>query len=187
MKGPNRIIAISGKYDTGKDTLVNGLVQHYGACVHLKFADGLKEAVAAILHMPVENMYTTQGKSCVVPWLGDGTITVGRMQQLVGTILREQIDYDIWVAPVIAQAQDAPRGCMVLISDCRFPNELQAVHRADGIVIRLERCAAQQNANGRDPHHISETALDDCNEFDLVIHNNGTVQEMIAKAVEFIG
>jgi dephospho-CoA kinase len=179
------IIAISGKYGTGKDTLTALICAHLERAfipfVHAKFADGLKHAVAAILHMPTEDMYSDEGKSQPVAWLNG--MTVGRVQQLVGTVLREQIQSDIWVAPVIAQAKE---GRVLIISDCRFPNEVQAVQDRGGIVIRLNRKSASLYANGRDPTHISETILDLCDRFDLVIDNDGTVEDMWEKVASFL-
>ena len=57
---------------------------------------------------------------------------------------------------------------MALIADCRFPNEVDAVKNAGGIVIKLNR-------NLYESTHTSEIALDDNlydqSKFDLVIDN----------------
>lgn len=84
-----RLILISGKYDTGKDTLANTL-QHYfkmrGMHVqHEKFADALKEAAAIITGERKVDQYTDEGKARMIESLG---MTIGRFQQVYGTVLR---------------------------------------------------------------------------------------------------
>lgn len=70
---------------------------------------------------------------------------------------------------------------MTIVSDCRFPNEADAGRARGGVVIRLNRKDARKDAHGRDPNHISETALDNYEYFDLVIDNDGTRGEMARK------
>ncbi len=96
-----------------------------------------------------------------------------------------------------------------IITDVRFPDEVKAVQRKDGIVIRINRypkyfyrCAKGSLTNPEftevlfDPNNIahmdfykgqcaleheSETALDDYEEFDEVIINNETKEDLIFK------
>jgi hypothetical protein len=181
-----RLIAISGKFGTGKDTLVLALEKYLQEkeieFIHCKFAKALKDSAAIILGMKVEDMYTDEGKSKYIPTLD---MTVGRFQQIYGTEMRKHIHNDIWVFPVINTYLDNV-GKVILISDCRFPNEADTIKEYGGIIIRLERDSSKINTNGRDPYHISETALDDYGDFDLVIENNGTKEEMIDKAFAYL-
>lgn len=64
-----------------------------------------------------------------------------------------------------------------IITDCRFPNEAQAVKECGGIVIRIER----EGLSTMD--HPSETSLDDY-EFDHIIYNNGSLSELRNKVIE---
>jgi hypothetical protein len=66
-----------------------------------------------------------------------------------------------------------------LITDMRFPNELKAIKDKGGISIRVNR---HNHPNDINPNteHPSETALDN-EEFDYVIDNNGTIEELIEK------
>lgn len=59
-----------------------------------------------------------------------------------------------------------------IITDCRFPNEADAVRQRGGIVIRLNRFTEEQS------QHSSETALDNYKNFDYVIDNNGTLDDL---------
>ena len=87
-----------------------------------------------------------------------------------------------------------------IITDVRFPNEAQAIKDRGGIVIRVNRdkqcgscestftkgsecpnCGSGNWVHGKiDFTHPSETALDDY-EFDHVIDNNGSIEELVEK------
>jgi hypothetical protein len=64
-----------------------------------------------------------------------------------------------------------------IITDVRFPNEAQAIKDRGGIIIRIERPGGESHCGGA---HASETALDDY-DFDIVINNDGTIDELIDK------
>ena len=78
-----------------------------------------------------------------------------------------------------------------IITDTRFPNELQAVKDKGGINIRVNRPKERElilrNATSiidtrktLEPEHKSETVLDNA-EFDYTIENDGTLDELIDK------
>lgn len=100
-------------------------------------------------------------------------------------LFRQHVDPDIWVHPVMKKAfkERSINGkpVVTIVSDCRFPNEADAGRARGGVVIRLNRKDARKDAHGRDPNHISETALDNYEYFDLVIDNDGTRGEMARK------
>ena len=64
-----------------------------------------------------------------------------------------------------------------IITDMRFPNELQAVKDRGGICIRVNRLLSEGN-RAYTEIHPSETALDNAT-FDYVINNNGTIEDLI--------
>jgi hypothetical protein len=62
-----------------------------------------------------------------------------------------------------------------IVTDTRFPNEAEAIKKADGIIIRVERPGVKPI----NPHP-SETGLDDW-KFDYVINNDGSLKDLIKK------
>ena len=95
-----------------------------------------------------------------------------------------------------------------IISDMRFPNEMKAVKRKGGITIRIERPTFYYKhkvtgeiershsglcdgdiyvpvPNSEIVEHASETGLDGA-EFDFVIHNNGSVADLIKSVYEIL-
>lgn len=73
-----------------------------------------------------------------------------------------------------------------IITDMRFPNELDAVILREGITIRVVRPHGYINPHTGEykemplSYHSSETALDDA-EFDYEILNDGTIEDLIEK------
>lgn len=62
----------------------------------------------------------------------------------------------------------------IVVPDVRFPNEVQAIHRAGGKVMRLhapER-AASSGLSLVHRQHVSETALDTFDAFDAIVAND---------------
>ena len=134
------------------------------------------------------------------------------MLQLLGTECgREILHPDIWVNSLMAEYKSKlssnnpvddldwePRFIYPnwIITDTRFPNELEAVKKRNGITIRINRVTFRERTTeigkiftvaqpevdkllGIEEHE-SETALDNA-EFDYEIHNNGTIPELIDK------
>ena len=87
--------------------------------------------------------------------------------QILGTDILRTMQHNVWAGATIRKIQrDNPD--VALIGDCRFPNEVEAVQKVGGIVIKLNR-------NIYHSDHTSETALDRQNydelNFDAVIQN----------------
>jgi hypothetical protein len=83
-----------------------------------------------------------------------------------------------------------------IITDMRFPNELEAVKDRGGITIRVNRFMKTQKGMPKNrrgnymvsqptDNHPSETALDNA-EFDYMIDNNGTIEELIEQVRQIL-
>ena len=98
---------------------------------------------------------------------------IRRLLQVFGTeVGREMFGANFWVDLAMRQASQFDR---VVITDCRFENEAQAIREAGGIVIRIARPGIGP-VNG----HVSDKGLPD----DLIdgeIVNDGTLGELAAK------
>jgi hypothetical protein len=126
--------------------------------------------------------------------------TIREFLQTLGTeCLRDNLSKNIWTAALFAdyKAKWVPTGDSVaeedvslekeypnwIITDMRFPNELEAVEEREGITIRVNRNNGTR-AIDVNPHP-SETALDDA-EFDYVIENDGTIEDLVEKVREIL-
>lgn len=73
-----------------------------------------------------------------------------------------------------------------IITDVRFPNELEAIKKHKGITIRINRGLVERTGKLiQEPEHPSETALDGA-KFDYIIENNGTIEELLNKVKKIL-
>jgi len=132
------------------------------------------------------------------PWIAEGgesyeePMTVRDLLQILGTeAMREGLHTNVWVNALMADykpgpfypdvsAEDHAKLPNWIITDTRFPNEAQAIKDKGGMVIKVDRPGVGP-VNG----HPSEDALKDYN-FDYVIHNNGSINDLDKKVIEFI-
>lgn len=125
------------------------------------------------------------------------TPEVRRLLQWHGTDLRRREDPDYWVRRGLDAARASlENGSAVAFTDVRFPNEAEALAAAGGIVIRvtIDPEVQLQRLLSRDGSlppasawgHRSDTALDDYEDFDLVVDNSGSLEDTVARIVEFV-
>lgn len=115
-----------------------------------------------------------------------GQMSGRQVMQFAGTEIFRKMNPDIWANACMNQIENEDTMFYAVITDCRFPNEVDAVHRAGGKVIRLTR-----NMKDTDVHE-SERALDpdryDWSNFDAVIDNeNMTIAEQHATLLATLG
>jgi hypothetical protein len=89
---------------------------------------------------------------------------------------RDNLHEDVWVDAVLGGSHPL----LLVISDVRFPNEVQAIRSRGGKVIRIERPGV-----GPVNSHISDNALGGC-EFDGTIINDGEPEDMLKAVVDFL-
>ena len=103
--------------------------------------------------------------------------------QLIGTdLFRKQLHPNTWVNASFANYLNNAW----IFTDVRFPNELEAIKKRKGITIRVNRGLVERTGKMiQGPEHISETALDAA-QFDYVIENNGTIEELIEQVKKIL-
>jgi len=186
------IIAFAGRKQSGKSTLCTQVVnfiydleQLEDQAVIYNFADPLKNLCMDILGLSFEQCHGTDDqKNELVNCYKDGNqMTARQVLQTVGTEFFRSIQNNVWADATIRRIQqDNP--LVALIGDCRFPNEVEAVKKAGGTVIKLTR-------NLYNSDHASETALDpenyDPSNFHLVVDNqNMTIEEQWRVVISYI-
>lgn len=140
------IIGICGLIGSGKDTIADYL-QNIHQFRRESFAHTLKDAVAAIFGWDRELLEgrTKESRAWreqVDLWwaerLGMPNLTPRWILQYWGTeVARKSFHDDMWIAALENKLRKTRDD--IVISDCRFPNEIKAIKDAGGIVIRVVR------------------------------------------------
>lgn len=170
------ILAISGKKQAGKSTAFDFIKSKYHNAKEYALADKLKTICIDTLGLSHNQCYgsdlekntLTSLKWEQMPEIAkmllnhapidiqvnkSGFMTGREVMQFVGTDIFRKIDAEVWVKACFDQIKtDQPE--IAVISDVRFPNEVESVNKYGGKVIRLSR-------NVFNDYHQSETALDD--------------------------
>lgn len=145
-----KIIGITGRKFSGKDTVGNYFVEKYGF-ERVAYADPLKQATQAIFDFDDEQLYGNQKEILDTYW----NVTPRQTLQFIGTdLFRNHISEllpnmgkDIWIHALkrkILKIQKKNPDAKIVITDVRFPNELQAIKDLGGITIKIQRDNAQQ-------------------------------------------
>lgn len=172
------IIAVSGKLGVGKDYVTNEMILPYitGTVGKMAFADQVKINVAS-----QDNSISLT--ECLK---GNKSASLRRKLQIAGTEEgRNKYGPNVWVNTLenwirLRQIRDG-KPDVVLVTDCRFPNEADWVERNRGLLIRINAPTRHEVALQREScgnidtytnisKHESETKLDNYN-FEYVINN----------------
>lgn len=198
------IIGIVGLIGAGKDTIADYLV-NFHEFRRESFASTLKDAVSAVFGwdrtmLEGRTKAAREWREQVDPWwaerLSMPTLTPRWVLQYWGTeVCRKAFHDDIWIASLENKLRNSTDN--VVISDCRFPNEIESIRRAGGRIIWIKRGpvpdwykVAQQANKGQNwavqelkalGIHSSETAWIGT-EFDGIILNDGTIEELYKQA-----
>jgi hypothetical protein len=175
------IIGLVGFIGAGKGSVRDILVREHG--YHgFAFADALKDAVATIFTWPRgllegDSNASRAFRERVDPWWSHKLgyeVTPRLILQKMGTeACRHGIADNIWIAALEKRIHGYED---VVISDCRFPNELDFVRSAGGVIVRVKR-GEEPSLEEQMKMHISETAWNSVVP-DYVIDNDGTLQEL---------
>lgn len=194
----NYILLISGKKQSGKDTLYEIIKKNTrDSFTRVAFADSLKEKSLAALntifgiHVSKDIFIDEKQKEAPLHLPNINKIITPRyFLQIFGTeFIRNTLDENYWVKTAwIKILKDLPKQNIV-ITDCRYPNEIEEIKKCAEqlgyykvVTIRLNR----KRPFFSKKEHSSETALDKYKKFDYIYNNNGSLEDLENFAKELL-
>lgn len=191
------MIGLVARARAGKDTLAEFLVEDHGF-TRFAFADPLKDAFAAYHGIPRcwcdgvdEEGRPLDRETMMVSYRyadcgGTSGMSIRQGLQRFGTELgRNTFGEDFWVlrlADRIEQHIEETGNTRIVITDCRFENEVLLVQSAGGIVVGIVRDEVAEVAA-----HSSEALAGRLDEVaDYVAENNGTLDDLRREAAKLV-
>jgi len=207
------IIGVCGFIGSGKDTVADYLT-NFHEFRRESFANSLKDAVAQVFGwdrtmLEGRTKQAREWREQVDPWWAERLnmphLTPRWILQYWGTeVCRRAFHDDIWIASLENKLRNSTDD--IVISDCRFPNEIKSIKNAGGIVIRVSRGpepewyqdAVDMNAGDHGMNwaiaksrmsklsiHASETAWVGTR-FDFTLDNNQSIDDLYAQVLPLI-
>lgn len=137
------------------------------------FASALKEICISLFGLSYNQCFGTNDEKNTLtkilwenmPGVTDksGLMTAREFMEYFGTSIMRKIYQNVWIDNCLNRVR-SDNSPLAIITDCRFPDEVDAIHSAGGKVIRLTRDLFNSQAE-------SETALDEYSNFDAIIDN----------------
>jgi len=204
----SQIIGIVGLIGAGKDTVADYLVNFHGY-KRESFANSLKDAVSQVFGWPRELLEgrtkeSREWRETRDEWWSKRLkqdITPRYVLQYWGTeVVRKGFHDDMWVASLEHRLLNSQND--IVITDCRFPNEIKAIRNAGGRVIRIKRGVEpawfdDARSMNKGPtrnmswalskHHIEELGVHASEtawvgqKFDATLNNDGSLDELYSQ------
>jgi hypothetical protein len=208
-----KVVGFCGFISAGKDTAADYLCNYHGFRRD-SFANSLKDAISCVfgwdrILLEGRTKEAREWRESPDKWwsarLGK-TITPRWILQYWGTeVCRHGFHDDIWIASLENKMRKTTDN--IVISDVRFPNEIEAIHNVGGIVVRIKRgsepewydaaISYNRGPNGNSTWalsrsklekfriHASETSWVGGN-IDHVVENNNTIDQLFSQLEKIV-
>ena len=172
-----KIFIVSGKANSGKDTTCE-LINNY---VKLKGLNSVNLQFSSYIKMYAKTISGWDGKEDTKPR--------SLLQELGTEIIRKNIDEKFFIKRIIGDIKVYSYYCDVItIIDARLPLEIDSINSEFENVYKLniQRPNFENNLNCNERRHITEVALDNYNDYDYVVVNDGTIEDLNNKVIKII-
>jgi len=166
------LVGLTGKARSGKDTVGDYLFQEHGF-VRYAFADPLKAAASEAFGIPLSQLYGEHGydREVVLPEWG---MSCRQILQDFGKAMRDVFVDDFWIQRATMELSLLSE-MNTVITDVRYPNEVQFIREREGIILGIQRPASSVEVRA----HDSEKMADELEQVaDIVLTNDGTIEDL---------
>jgi hypothetical protein len=199
------LIGICGFQSSGKDTITEYLIKEYGF-IKLSFASTIKDIISVMFGWPRDKLegLTKEDRlwrEQIDPWWSEKLkipdLSPRYTMQYIGTdLFRKHFHTDIWVKIIenkINNYLHQNDKQNIIISDCRFENEINMIIMLGGKIIQVHREIPSWFYKYRDGEypeeiksiHNSELEWIRCHK-DYNIENDGTIEQLYQNVSEII-
>ena len=209
-----KIIGVCGLKGAGKDTIGDIICKNDDSFIKMSFADTLKDITAILMGWDREllqgsTIESREWREKADDYWSDkfGKMITPRiiLQELGTNVLRNQFLQSIWVDSLQKKLMELDKN--VVITDVRFPNEIDMIKELGGTIYRVERgelpkwyytvnnlrLAAMPDANipyiveGLDKIHESEWKWIGYDRPEHIFKNNGSIEDLEKEVLEKMG
>lgn len=172
-----KVFIISGKANSGKDTTAN-LINNY---VKLKNLKSVNLQISSYIKMYAKEISGWDGSEDNKPR--------SLLQELGTEIIRNKIDDKLFIRRIIEDIKVYSYYFDVItISDARLPLELDLIKNEFLYVYRLNiiRPDFESSLSSNEKKHITEVALDNYNDYEYIVNNDGSFDDLNKKIVKIV-
>lgn len=210
----SKILGITGLKGSGKDTIGDIICKNDESYVKMSFADTLKDITAILMGwdrklLQGDTIESREWREKADDYWSDvfGKMITPRiiLQQLGTEVLRNHFLQSIWVDSLKKKIMNTDKN--VVITDVRFPNEIDAIKELGGTIYRVERgeipkwyyevnnlrLAAMPETNilyiveGLDKIHESEWKWIGYDRPEHIFKNDSTIEDLEKEVLEKMG
>ncbi len=168
-----KVIMICGKARSGKDTLADFIINHLENKKPCKVQIGQYIKYYAMKYFGWDGEEETKPRDLLI--------------HLGTDIIRNKIDQNFHINRLVQDLEVLSYFYdTFIVSDVRFPVEIEKVKEKYDEVVTIKISRDSEELNQSQKNNITETALDNYTDYDYVIDNNGTLEELEQKAVDII-
>lgn len=164
------ILVIAGKAQTGKDAIAK-LIRKYGEKYNSK---------TAIIQY---SMYVKLYARALTGWDFEEETKPRTLLQNIGQDVRSMVNQKFFINRIIDDIRILVKYVdIIVISDARLPEEIDDIKKEFPHVYKIHiiKNNASNNLSYVEAHHITEIALDNYNDFDYTILNDGNIESLEA-------
>lgn len=148
------------------------------------YADGLESVLQTFADIMCDGVVFNSLKSAINSirvkdenYFEDKNAVTRALLQIYGTeIFRDRVDKDYWAKQVRNRAIKS-KADVIVVTDARFPNEINVFEDVNSDEIKVISIRVERDTGIIDEHE-SETALDGYKEWNYIIDNNGSLEDL---------